>query len=155
MVVLSTFIFKPRGTWVFETLKSLENVLSEAAVQRCSVKRGLLRNFAKFTGKHLCQSHFFNKVAVMRSAAFLKKRLWSRCFPVDFVKLLRTPFFVEYLWWLLQYFVRIQTKLSQETLLQLKFSSLCNERRCEKIGEITGPKTGIPFQKSSLFKNIC
>ena len=117
MVVLSTFIFKPRGTWVFETLKSLENVLSEAAVQRCSVKRGLLRNFAKFTGKHLCQSHFFNKVAVMRSAAFLKKRLWSRCFPVDFVKLLRTPFFVEYLWWLLQYFVRIQTKLSQETLL--------------------------------------
>ena len=155
MVVLYTFIFKPCGAWVYETLKSLENVRSEAAVQRCSVKRGVLRNFAKFTGKHLCQSHFFNKVAVMRSAAFLKKRLWSRCFPVDFVKLLRTPFFVEYLWWLLQYFVQIQTKLSQETLLQLKFSSLCNERRCEKIGEITGPKTGIPFQKSSLFKNIC
>ena len=26
-------------------------------------KKGILRNFAKFTGKHLCQSLFFNKVA--------------------------------------------------------------------------------------------
>ena len=31
--------------------------------QRCSGKKGVLRNFAKFTGKHLCQSLFFNKVA--------------------------------------------------------------------------------------------
>ena len=33
-----------------------------------------LRNFAKFTGKHLCQSLFFNKVAG-RPATLLKKRL--------------------------------------------------------------------------------
>ena len=26
-------------------------------------KKGVLRNFTKFTGKHLCQSLFFNKVA--------------------------------------------------------------------------------------------
>ena len=31
--------------------------------QRCSVRKGALRNFAKFTGKYLCQSLFFNKVA--------------------------------------------------------------------------------------------
>ena len=30
---------------------------------RCSVRRGVLRNFAKFTGKHLWQSLFFSKVA--------------------------------------------------------------------------------------------
>ena len=29
-------------------------------------KRGVLRNFAKFTGKHLCQRLFFNKVADLR-----------------------------------------------------------------------------------------
>ena len=29
-------------------------------------KKGFLRNFAKFTGKHLCQSLFFNKVADLR-----------------------------------------------------------------------------------------
>ena len=30
-------------------------------------KKGILRNFAKLTGKHLCQSLFFNKVAGLRS----------------------------------------------------------------------------------------
>ena len=30
--------------------------------QRCSIKKGVLRNFIKFTGKHLCQGLFFNKV---------------------------------------------------------------------------------------------
>ena len=29
-------------------------------------KKGILENFAKFTGKHLCQSLFFNKVAGLR-----------------------------------------------------------------------------------------
>ena len=40
-------------------------------------KKGVLRNFAKFTGKHLCQRLFLN--------------LWHRCFPVNFAKFLRTP----------------------------------------------------------------
>ena len=31
-------------------------------------------------------------------ATFLKKRLWHRCFPVDFTKILRTLFITEYLW---------------------------------------------------------
>ena len=30
---------------------------------RCSVRKGVLGNFAKFAGKHLWQSLFFNKVA--------------------------------------------------------------------------------------------
>ena len=49
--------------------------------QRCSVKKvfckkGVLGNLAKFTGKQLCQSLFFNKVAGLRSTGtLLKKRL--------------------------------------------------------------------------------
>ena len=35
------------------------------------------------------------------SATLLKKRLWHRCFPVNFAKFTRTPFFTEHLWWLL------------------------------------------------------
>ena len=31
--------------------------------RRCSVRKGVLTNFAKFAGKHLCQSLFLNKVA--------------------------------------------------------------------------------------------
>ena len=30
--------------------------------RRYSVRKGVLRSFAKFTGKHLCQSLSFNKV---------------------------------------------------------------------------------------------
>ena len=61
--------------------------------RRSSVRKGVLRNFAKFTGKHLRQSLCFNKVAGLRKRWLLqKKRLWQRCFPVNFVKFVRTPF---------------------------------------------------------------
>ena len=60
--------------------------------QRCSIIKGVLRNFPKFTGKQLCQSLFFNKVAVLRPATLLKKTLWHKCFPVIFAKFIRTPF---------------------------------------------------------------
>ena len=43
--------------------------------QRCSTKKDVLRNFTKFTGKPLCQSLFFNKVAGLRPATLFKKRL--------------------------------------------------------------------------------
>ena len=52
-------------------------------------KKVVLRNFAKFTGKNLCQSLSFNKVAGLRSATLLKKRLWHRCFHVNLTKFLR------------------------------------------------------------------
>ena len=40
------------------------------------------------------------KIPVQKSG-LLKKRLWRRCFPVNFAKFLRTPVFTEGLWWLL------------------------------------------------------
>ena len=55
--------------------------------QRCSAEIGVLKNFTKFTGKYLCQSLSFNNVAGLR---LLAKKLWHRCFPVNFVKFLRT-----------------------------------------------------------------
>ena len=36
-------------------------------------KKGVLRNFAKFNGKHLCQNLFLNKVAILRAATSLKR----------------------------------------------------------------------------------
>ena len=60
--------------------------------QRCSVRKGVLRNFAKFTGKQLCQVFFYNKVAGPEPATLLKKRLWHRRFPMTFAKFLTTSF---------------------------------------------------------------
>ena len=63
----------------------------------CSVTKGIIRNFAKFTGKHLSQSLFFYKAAGLETCNFIKKRLRHRCFPVNFAKFLRTPF-TKHLW---------------------------------------------------------
>ena len=43
--------------------------------QEVFCKEDVLRNFPKFTGKELFQLRFFNKVAGLRSATLLKKRL--------------------------------------------------------------------------------
>ena len=72
-------------------------------------KKGVLRNFAKFTGKHLCQS--------LRPATLLKKRLWHRCFPANFAKFLRTPFFTEHLCWLL---LKPGTSANCQTFAEIK-----------------------------------
>ena len=49
-------------------------------------RKRVLRNFEKFT-----PVPEFNKVAGLRPVTLLKKRLWHRCFPVNFSKFLRTP----------------------------------------------------------------
>ena len=61
------------------------------------MKKGVLRNLTKLTGKQMCQSLFVNKVAGLKSAVLLKKRLWHRYLPVNFAKFLSTPFFTEQL----------------------------------------------------------
>ena len=67
-------------------------ILSRSIHLRCSVKKGVLRNFTNFTGKYLCQRFFFNKVAGHSPETLLKKSLCHRCFTMNFAKLLRTPF---------------------------------------------------------------
>ena len=53
---------------------------------------GLLKNFEKLTGKHLCQGFFFlMKLRTIKPATLLKKRLQRRCFTVDFAKFLKAP----------------------------------------------------------------
>ena len=64
---------------------------SEAVVQRCFLKKGYLeisQNSRENT------SVYFNKVAGLKPATF-------RCFLVNCVKFLRTPFLTGHLWWLL------------------------------------------------------
>ena len=66
--------------------------------QRCFIEKGVLKNLKKFTGKQLCEILFLNKVPGLRPVTTLKKRLWHRCFSVNFVKYLRNYFFIEHLW---------------------------------------------------------
>ena len=91
-------------------------IMWEAAVQRCFVKKVFLEI------SQSSQENTYSRVSFLiplqaslstplktkesiwskeRPKALLKKRLWHRCFPVNFVKLLRTPFYIEHLWCLL------------------------------------------------------
>ena len=54
-------------------------------------KKGILRNFAKCTGKHLCQSLFFNKVVGCRPASLLKKTL-AQVFSSEFWEISKNTF---------------------------------------------------------------
>ena len=49
--------------------------------RRCSVKKGVLRNFAKFTGKHLCN--------------FLKKETLAQVFSCEFCEIFKNIFFTS------------------------------------------------------------
>ena len=59
---------------MYKVLKFLTNNSSfleisaspKSSHKNCSMQKGIPRNFTKFTGKHLCQSLFFNEVAGLR-----------------------------------------------------------------------------------------
>ena len=55
--------------------------------------KGVLRNFAKFTGKHLFQSLFFNKLARLRPVTFLKKESLAQVFSCKFCEVSKNTFF--------------------------------------------------------------
>ena len=68
------------------------HIIAQSKLQshgRCSVRKGVFRNFVKFTGKQL------------KPTTLLKMRLWHRCFPVNFAKFLRIPCLTEHIRWLL------------------------------------------------------
>ena len=81
---------------------------TEAVARGCSVKKMFLK-------------------IELRPSTVLKKRLWHRCFPMNFAKFLRTPFLIERLWWLLlnqdHWFVK-------QELFERDEPNICNVAHC-------------------------
>ena len=55
-------------------------------------RKGVLGNFAKFTGKHLCQSLFFNKVTG-QAYSFIKKEILAQVFSCEFCEISKNTYF--------------------------------------------------------------
>ena len=55
-------------------------------------KKDIPENFKIFTRKHLCWSLFFLIKLQGKARNFIKKRLQHRCFDVNIMKFLKTPF---------------------------------------------------------------
>ena len=53
-------------------------------------KKGVVRNFAKLTGRHLCQGLSFNKVAAL--GLFIKKETLAQVFSCEFCEISKNTF---------------------------------------------------------------
>ena len=72
-----------------------EKLMYRSSHQRCSIGIGVLKNFKKFTGKHLYQSLIFNKVA--GPCNFIKKEALAQVFSCEFCEIFKNTFFTEHL----------------------------------------------------------
>ena len=83
-------IWKP-VIWKYNFSNSLNvqwSSCSRSSSRRCSVRKDVLRNLAKFTGKHLCQSLYFNKVTGLRQFSGTG----------EFGQISKNTFFTEHVW---------------------------------------------------------
>ena len=66
--------------------------LLRSSHRQCSLRRGVLRHFAEFTEKHLCQGLLFNKVAGLRPDAptFTASQPFSSCIQIHYFNLSKT-----------------------------------------------------------------
>ena len=65
------------------------DVKGSSSHRRFSKKKDVLKNFAIFTGKHLCQSLFFKVI---------KKETLAQVVSCEFCKIFKNTFFTEHLW---------------------------------------------------------
>ena len=83
-MVLNRPLSHKRSTYYYNTDICKDPNDYRSSLPEVFCEKGILRNFAKFTGKHLCQSLFFSKVAGVQE--------WYRSIPVNFVKFLEHLF---------------------------------------------------------------
>ena len=80
-----------RNTFFTEHLRTTsmthqyELLIVRSSHQKCSLKKGVLKKFTKFTGKYPSRVSYLIKFQ-------------ERCFPVDFEKVFKSTFFTEHLW---------------------------------------------------------
>ena len=89
MLLQSYFLFPFQTEKLFFS-KKFSNLLRlfRSSHRRCSVRKGVLRNFAIFTGKHLYQSLFFNT-----ELYYIKKETLAQVFSYEFCEISKNTFF--------------------------------------------------------------
>ena len=82
-------------------IAEVQSLINRNSYQRSSIKNTALKDFPKFTGKHLWWSLFLNKVSSFRPAFLSKKCPQQGCFLVNFAKFLRKSILQDIFWQLL------------------------------------------------------
>ena len=84
-------------TVIYLTTYFYLNVQQLSSLSQILFKMGVYKNLGKFTGKHMCQSLFFNKVAGA-SCNFIEKEILVQVFSSEFCKIFKNIFLTEHLW---------------------------------------------------------
>ena len=100
---------------IYHKLKKCFN--SRSSHQSCPIEKADFKNFAIFTGKHLCWSLLLIDLWASRAATFLKKGLRHRCFPVNIAKFLRTIILVKICEQVLLQFLLLTVNISSWVLV--------------------------------------
>ena len=113
-------------------------------------KNGVLINFAKFTGKHLCQRLCFNKVAG-QVCNFIKKQSVAQVFSCEFCEIYKNTFF--YLRWLLLLVVSLLCLFinDQQWLLLKQFNHMMYQGLTSKLTWIQSPSKISCFHQWGCF----
>ena len=74
--------------WLFRPVSntSENNMRFRSSRRRCAIKKKFSRKISQNPQENICARK------TPAPATFLKKRLWCRCFPVNFAKFSKTPF---------------------------------------------------------------
>ena len=83
------WIIDPEFLRYDESLKTF----TEAVDRGCSVKKGVIKNFEKFTGKRQRKSLFLNKV---EACNFIKKKTLAQVFSCEFREIFENTFLIQH-----------------------------------------------------------
>ena len=110
-------------------LTTLPYMWSRSSRQEVFCKKDVLRNFTKFTGKHLRQSLFFNKICGPKTCNFITKETLAQLFSCQFCEIFWEHFFFQNtpggrFWWCLSS-LNIKTAiLNQESVFVIALKCL-------------------------------
>ena len=96
------------------------------------MKKGIARNFTKFTGKHLYQSLFFNK-----------KETLAQMFPCELCEISQYTFFTEHLWTTASVGIRVTSRVVERLKTQ-NLRKLGNISRISELGRDTAQSPVSP-----------
>ena len=115
--------------------KCLEDSWFRSSHQSCSMKKGVLRNFTKFTGKHLCQS----------------LETLAQVYSCEFCEISNNTFLTEHVW------VTASTHCISKSFTEQFLSTWISFRSIHRMCSIKKVllKSFATFLRTHIPKNIC
>ena len=110
------FSYFPEQLWLALTYYWLYLYLLQKQPPEVFYKKPVLKNFTKLTGKHMCHSLFFKKVA------------WQ--FSCEFCEFFKNTVSIEHLWWLLQLLILVGMSCCLSVFLTILLAKFALSDKC-------------------------